>query len=1570
MINIDALNDEEKLAALESIHKSIAESKEIQRKKITTNVEMIVKALKKIEADLKQRYDETGQLIANLKSGEDGRDGKDGKDGKNGKDGRDGPMGPRGYDGVPGRNGLDGTDGVSVTDAHIDFDGSLIISLSSGRVINVGEVVAADIAEKIKVITNGGGTSQSVLDALASLQAQIDAIASGLEYQGTWNASTNTPTLASSVGTAGYYYIVATAGSTNLNGITDWQIGDWAVFNGTIWQKIDQSNLVTSVAGRTGAIVLTTADIGGLGTIATQAANNVSITGGSISGIADLAIADGGTGASTANAAFNALAPSQASNSGKYLTTNGTDTSWAAFSGGTVTSVSGTGTVNGLTLTGTVTTSGSLTLGGTLSGIANSALTNSSITINGSATSLGGSINVGTVTSVAATVPSFLSIAGSPVTSSGTLAITLSGTALPTTSGGTGLTSFTTNGVVYASSTSALATGSALTFDGSKLVNTGYNKSNYQVSTGAVSTFESVGGGYLTYDGAGGASVYSRSNATTENALTFRASGFSFRIGGTQVASLSSSNFSLYNSQLLFNGATSGYTGFAAPAVSNFTVYTLPSSDGTNGQALTTNGSGTLSWATAASGSVTSVAMTVPAFLSVTGSPITSSGTLAVSLSGTALPIANGGTGQTTANAALNALLPSQTGNGNKYLQTNGTDTSWDAVSLSTADITGTLGTGNGGTGLTSFTTNGVVYATSTSALATGSALTFDGTNLGIGTTSPAGKLEVNGLTFVNNTGSSTGRFLIRNSTTGASGGGLDIQQVGVDALINNVSNGYMSFSTNNTERIRLDSSGNLGLGVTPSAWGQGRAIEVFQVGYGVWNGTSSIYSIANAYFNSGFKYASTGVQASHYYQYQGAHVWSTAPSGTANSTTIVSGNQYTIITAGGNYTSFGAANNNVGTVFTATSSGTATGGSATQTIVFTQAMTLDASGNLGIGTTSPNRRLDVRGGLGMQVNEDAVGTKVISIRSDFAGLGPAINVTTNDPLLFLTSNTERARIDSSGNFKLNGGYMSFGDNGYIRADSSGWLQLQGGSSGTRIMNSSNAAAYVTIDSSGNTGIGTTSPTEKLTVNGRVQCQWDAYVNGGTTSYAGDATSLVTGASAGMWAARSDSALLFAISSAEKMRIDSSGNLGLGVAPSAWATFTGLQVGALGGVNIGGASGDTFYAMNAYYNAGWKYAATGTTALMYRLHNGEHKWYNAPSGTAGNAITFTQAMTLDASSLLSITGSGSGLKITRRDTSAQAYVIYSSAGNLQFFNNTSDTMTLDASGNLLVGKTSGYRSGKLVVSAANASQTSTLANVHITTTDTQAADVGGSLGLGGQVGGDETPFGLISGRKENGTSGNYAGYLAFATQNSGAAIAERARIDSSGNFMIGATSSGNKLLVAGTGTIANFTASGKSSSSQIQIQADNGAGFNARIYMECPGSNAGGFGYIRSNSRLYAWNQTEDSGPYLSANGTSWTTNSDARLKTNVQTLGYGLTSVLALLPKEYEYKVDEGKKCFGFIAQDVVNVIPELVDAPEDSSEMMGIEYQAIIPVLVKAIQEQQAIIESLKARLDAANL
>lgn len=90
-----------------------------------------------------------------------------------------------------------------------------------------------------------------MLKAVSSITNAIGA----LNYKGTWNASTNTPTLASGVGTKGDYYVVSVAGSTALDGISNWGIGDWAVFNGTAWQRVeggaDLNGVNLSVSGTT-----------------------------------------------------------------------------------------------------------------------------------------------------------------------------------------------------------------------------------------------------------------------------------------------------------------------------------------------------------------------------------------------------------------------------------------------------------------------------------------------------------------------------------------------------------------------------------------------------------------------------------------------------------------------------------------------------------------------------------------------------------------------------------------------------------------------------------------------------------------------------------------------------------------------------------------------------------------------------------------------------------------------------------------------------------------------------------------------------------------------------------------------------------------------------------------------------------------------------------------------------------------------------------------------------------------------------------------------------------------------
>jgi hypothetical protein len=413
------MTPEQQMAVLDSVRQSVSQAKEVQKRKIGENVNLVVQALKKIDSDIRSRFDDVGNAIekrvSTIKDGRDGIDGKDGRDGKDGKNGRDGAKGDRGERGQDGRDGVDGVDGVSVSNARIDFDGSLIITLSTGVELNVGEVVAPDLAESIKVITNGGGTSQYVLDTLASLQTQIDnlipsqtgnsgkflttdgtdiswaSVAGGLSYQGTWNASTNTPTLTSSVGVNGYYYITDVAGSTNLDGITDWQIGDWLLFNGTVWQKIDQSNLVTSVNGQTGAV-----SVGTVTSVAATAGTGITVTGSPITSSGTLTITNSApdqtvsltasTGISTSGTYPNFTITNSAPDQTVALTGAGTTAVTGTYPNFTITSNDAyTGTVTSVTA-GTGLTGGTITTSGTValdaSGVTAASYTAANITVD------------------------------------------------------------------------------------------------------------------------------------------------------------------------------------------------------------------------------------------------------------------------------------------------------------------------------------------------------------------------------------------------------------------------------------------------------------------------------------------------------------------------------------------------------------------------------------------------------------------------------------------------------------------------------------------------------------------------------------------------------------------------------------------------------------------------------------------------------------------------------------------------------------------------------------------------------------------------------------------------------------------------------------------------------------------------------------------------------------------------------------------------------------------------------------------------------------------------------------
>lgn len=154
--NVDGIADN----IFNAVNNSVSEVKQMQQRKAAENAQLVIQSLKKIDTDIREKFDNVTDVlekrVLTIKDGRNGINGKDGRDGKDGRNGKDGLNGKQGLQGPKGQDGVDGVDGVSVNDAHIDFDGSLIIGLSDGKLLNVGEVVSQDLQERIKIVTSGG----------------------------------------------------------------------------------------------------------------------------------------------------------------------------------------------------------------------------------------------------------------------------------------------------------------------------------------------------------------------------------------------------------------------------------------------------------------------------------------------------------------------------------------------------------------------------------------------------------------------------------------------------------------------------------------------------------------------------------------------------------------------------------------------------------------------------------------------------------------------------------------------------------------------------------------------------------------------------------------------------------------------------------------------------------------------------------------------------------------------------------------------------------------------------------------------------------------------------------------------------------------------------------------------------------------------------------------------------------------------------------------------------------------------------------------------------------------------
>ena len=144
-------------------------------------------------------------------------------------------------------------------DANNSYTASTGLSLSGGAfsldINGLSAVSSAASSDTIALYTSSG-LKKITQDNLFS------GILGALNYRGTWNATLNSPSLTGTciAGTKGYYYVVGTAGTTNLDDISSWAVNDWVVCSGTAWQKVQTTNAVTSVFGRTGAIIASGGD--------------------------------------------------------------------------------------------------------------------------------------------------------------------------------------------------------------------------------------------------------------------------------------------------------------------------------------------------------------------------------------------------------------------------------------------------------------------------------------------------------------------------------------------------------------------------------------------------------------------------------------------------------------------------------------------------------------------------------------------------------------------------------------------------------------------------------------------------------------------------------------------------------------------------------------------------------------------------------------------------------------------------------------------------------------------------------------------------------------------------------------------------------------------------------------------------------------------------------------------------------------------------------------------------------------------------------------------------------------
>jgi hypothetical protein len=405
------------------------------------------------------------------------------------------------------------------------------------------------------------------------------------------------------------------------------------------------------------------------------------------------------------------------------------------------------------------------------------------------------------------------------------------------------------------------------------------------------------------------------------------------------------------------------------------------------------------------------------------------------------------------------------------------------------------------------------------------------------------------------------------------------------------------------------------------------------------------------------------------------------------------------------------------------------------------------------------------------------------------------------------------------------------------------------------------------------------------------------------------------------------------------MRLDSAGNLGLGVTPSAWADSRGFQIAntaaspIIGGLFASESNGQGLVS-NAYYDGtNWKFIYVASfEAARYELNSGKHIWYNSAAGTSGNNVTFTQAMTLDASGNLGVGATSPAVRL--------------------------DVQTASAVGGITLTATTGTNGSALA--CVNTGGTSYF---------------GRNNSTGGAFGGTAYATVVYSG-------GAYP--MAFYTNDT-----ERAQITSGGAFLVNTSTVGGKFYVLNpatdfqTNTIkAHDSNASTTSDGVLSVVAERNTTNNTFYAL----------GYYNNGAAAFKW-RVADSGNVTNTNGT-YGTISDAKHKADIVDAGSQWDDLKAVRFRKFKMKDDpQGIVQLGVVAQELEQVSPGLIEEHPDTEQVevpvldedgnetgqvttemrptgtttKSVKTSILLMKAAVALQEAMARIEALEARLEA---